>query len=66
MVSVFHFDIGIEPEIHFNINERTEQKIIRNLSKDWRISRCTSDEWFGQDNPDYQIHHWNAEKKKRR
>lgn len=64
MIGVFHFDTYRDPDIYFDINERTEKKIVNNLSKDWNVTRCSAEEWFGQDNPKYSIHHWNVSKKR--
>lgn len=66
MISVFHYYNDKDPLIYFDINERTEKKIVNNLSVDFSVTRCSAEEWFGQDNPKYDIHHWNVSKKRRK
>ena len=64
MISVIHYQTGSkEPDIYFGINSKTEKAIISDLKKTNNVVRCNSTEWFGQDDPNYDIHHWNAFKK---
>lgn len=61
MVVVIHYDANREPDIWFGIDQRTEQKILNGFSKKkWTVKRAGPDEWYGQDDPNYRIHHYNA------
>ena len=60
MITVIHFENGRTPEIHFGTNEAAEKKIIRALVSKYDVRRATEDEWFGQQDPRYSVHHWIA------
>lgn len=63
MVTVIHYETK-DPDIHFDMTERKENVLIQNLQKTLKVTRCSSEEWFGQDDPNYRIHHWNAIKRR--
>lgn len=61
MVTVLHMPGGKDPDIYYGIDQKTENRIIGDLKKDgWRVERASEDEWYGQDNPKYTVHHWNV------
>ena len=65
MIVVIHYE-NKDPDIYFGITKTAEKKIINAVnSKDYAVSRCSPEEWYGQDNDRYDIHHWNARKKRR-
>lgn len=63
MITVIHYSTNKDPDVYFGITETTEKKILTSLKKNWDISRSASDDWYGQDNPAYPVHHWNAQKR---
>lgn len=64
MICVIHYQTGPkDPDVYFGIDAKTEKSIIGDLRKTNEIVRCSSEEWFGQDDPNYDIHHWKASKK---
>lgn len=60
MICVIHHP-NRDPDIYFGIDERTEKKILNNIRKTNTVER--SMDWYGQDNPEYTVHHWEARKK---
>lgn len=64
MVTVIHYNDGRDPDIYFKTNENTEQKILRKMADKYDVRRASAEEWYGQDNPNYKVHHWNAERRR--
>lgn len=62
MIMVIHYDDRKAADIFYDISDAKEKKIVRSMIKNWDLRRCSSEEWFGQDDPNYGIHHWNAVK----
>lgn len=60
MIVVIHYP-NRDPDIYFGINEKTEHRILNDLKKTNVVERSTN--WYGQDNPEYTVHHWEAKKK---
>ena len=64
MITVIHFNTGKDPEIHFDISEPMEKKILKAHGQYWNLSRSSPEDWPGQENPRYAVHHWDAVKKR--
>lgn len=64
MITVIHFNTGKDPEIHFGISDQMENKILKAHSQNWKLSRSSPEDWPGQENPGYVVHHWDAVKKR--
>ena len=60
---VIHYNTNKDPDVLVGMDEKTERSIVTSLKRDWNIKRASPKEWYGQDNPNYGVHHWNAEKK---
>lgn len=60
---VLHYGDDKPADIFCNISEAKESKILYSMRKHYSVERATAEEWYGQDNPNYGIHHWNVTKK---
>ena len=60
MIVVIHYKRKEEPHIMFDMTEASEKRILTKLRKTCTVERCSSEEWPGQDNPKYAVHHYNA------
>ena len=63
MIFVVHFD-SKDPEIHFDATKAEETKVLGLYRKQYDISRSSSEDWPGQDNPRYAVYHWDARKRR--
>lgn len=64
MIAVFHHQ-NKDPEIFFDINEHTEKRLIHRMEQSgMAVKRCSDEEWPGQSNKKYAVHHWNVTKKR--
>lgn len=64
MITVIHMSGNKEPDIYFGIDQKTEDRILKDLREsNYKVTRSTDEEWYGQSNPKYSVHHWNAIKK---
>ena len=65
MVTVIHYPDGTN-SIYFDSTPRKEQKVLSDLKiNGFQPIRCDSKEWYGQDNKNYAVHHFNATKSRR-
>lgn len=63
MIVVVHMNQDVY--ISYDEDEAGEKEFLNKLSKDFDIERSSAEDWPGQDNPNYQVHHWNAAPKKK-
>ena len=63
MITVIHYPTK-EPEIHYGVDQKKEDRILKELGKEWDITRSSPEDWPGQDKPAYAVHHWDAKKKR--
>lgn len=63
MITVVHYSHKDEADIHYGMTEQSERKVLNKLASNFKVERCSPEEWFGQDNPNYSIHHFRATKK---
>lgn len=65
MIVVVHYEGNRDPDVYFGLDEKAEKNVLRAVGgKDWDITRSSKDSWYGQDLPNYAIHHYEARRKK--
>lgn len=65
MIIVIHHEGNKDPDIYYGMDQSSERKLIRKLSEVADVSRSDPKEWYGQDNPNYAIHHYDAKRRRR-
>ena len=58
MIVVVHMNNDVY--IDYSADEKSEKQFLNKLKSDFDISRCSAEDWPGQDDPRYQVHHWQA------
>lgn len=64
MIVVVHMNEDVY--IDYSATEESEKRFLSKLSKDFDIERSSAEDWPGQDNPNYRVHHWNVTPKPKR
>ena len=63
MITVLHYATNKDPDIYFNLDQNAENKIVNGLKKEGcKVERCSDEEWPGQSNPGYSVHHWTVKR----
>ena len=63
MVTVLHYSGNKDPDVYFGTTTHSENKILKALRSDGMVvTRSSANDWPGQDNPKYIVHHWDVKK----
>lgn len=62
MITVIHYS-NKDPDVHFDTSNNMEKRILNKIkSTGYKVERSSSEDWPGQDNPKYAVHHWEAKR----
>ena len=65
MIAVIHYSGNPDPGIYYGLDEHAERRVLKGIEEaGYKVMRSTDDEWFGQSNPKYAVHHYNAVKRR--